>query len=85
MSDARSWTVAEAKAKFSEVIEQARGSGPQVITRHGRTAAIVISPEEWERRTKRTGTLADFFAASPLRGASLQVARIKGGKRPVDL
>ena len=23
--------------------------------------------EEWERKTQRQGTLADFFAASPLR------------------
>ena len=32
------WTVAEAKAKFSEVIERAQSGGPQTITRNGRTA-----------------------------------------------
>ena len=57
MSD-QSWTVAEAKAKFSEVIESARESGPQTITKNGRTAAIVVSPDEWRRRTERVGTLA---------------------------
>ena len=60
-----SWTVAKAKAKFSEVIEKARESGPQTITKNGRTAAIVVSPEEWRRKTERVGTLADFLAASP--------------------
>lgn len=30
------WTVAEAKAKLSEVIERAQKEGPQVITRNGR-------------------------------------------------
>jgi prevent-host-death family protein len=79
------WTVAAAKAKFSEVIEQARTHGPQVVTRHGRAAAVVVAAEEWERKTKRTGTLAEFFAASPLRGSGLKVARRKDRPRPVDL
>jgi len=29
------WTVAEAKAKFSEVLERAHSRGPQTITRNG--------------------------------------------------
>jgi prevent-host-death family protein len=36
------WTVAEAKAKFSQMLEQAR-SGPLTITRNGRPAAVVVS------------------------------------------
>jgi prevent-host-death family protein len=79
------WTVAEAKAKFSELVEQARTKGPQTVTRHGRTAVVVVSAEEWERRTSRKGTLAAFFANSPLRGADVEIKRIKGGTRPVDL
>jgi prevent-host-death family protein len=31
----RTWTVAEAKAKFGEVVEKARVSGPQTITKNG--------------------------------------------------
>src|SRR6266496_1257874 len=61
------WTVAEAKARFSELIDQAQSKGPQTITKHGRTAAVVVSVEEWERKSKRRGNLAEFFAASPLR------------------
>jgi len=80
-----SWTVAEAKAKFSEVIEKARASGPQTITKNGRTAAVVVSPEEWRRKTERVGTLADFFAASPLRGSGLKVNRTKQAPRPIKL
>ena len=71
---AGSWTIAEAKA-FSEVIERARSRGPQTITRHGRKAAVVVAAEEWERKTKRTGNLAEFFAASPLRRSGLRVKR----------
>jgi prevent-host-death family protein len=79
------WTVAEAKARFSELIERARSEGPQTITRKGRTAVVVVSAEEWERKTKRTGNLAEFFAAAPLRGSKLRVERIKGGLRNIDL
>jgi len=52
MSKAR-WTVAEAKAKFSQVIAQASTAGPQTITRSGEVAAVVVSAEEWARRTQR--------------------------------
>ncbi len=79
------WTVAEAKAKFSELIERARAGAPQTITRKGRTAVVVVSAEEWERKTKRAGNLAEFFATSPLRGSDVAVGRVKGGLREVDL
>ena len=55
-------TVGEAKAKFSKVIEKARSLGPQTITRNGRKAAVIVAAEEWERKTKRKGNLAEFFA-----------------------
>ena len=79
------WTVAEAKAKFSELVDQAHTAGPQTITRHGRPAAIVVTVEEWDRKTRRTGNLAEFFAASPLPGSGLETSRAKDGPRPVDL
>jgi len=71
------WTVAEAKAKFSEVLERAKSEGPQRITRHGRTTAMVVAAKEWERKAARKGNLAEFFAASPLRGAGVKPGRLK--------
>jgi len=79
------WTVAEAKAKFSEVIERARLGGPQTITRNGRRAAVVVAAEEWERKTRRSGNLAEFFAASPLRGSGIKIRRLKDRPRRIDL
>src|SRR3546814_7420893 len=73
---ASNWTVAEAKARLSELLEQARSEGPQTITKHGRTAAIIVSPEEWERKTRRTGNLAEFFASSPLRDSDRKSTRM---------
>jgi prevent-host-death family protein len=82
---APNWTVAEAKAKFSEIIERAMSEGPQTITRKGRTAAIVVGAEEWQRKTQRAGNLAEFFAASPLRGSELKVRRRKAPLRKISL
>jgi prevent-host-death family protein len=82
---ADTWTVAEAKAKFSEVIDRATKKGPQTVTRNGRTAAVIVAPEEWERKTKRTGNLAEFLATSPLRRSKLKIERRKDRPRKVDL
>lgn len=79
------WTVAEAKAKLSEVLERAASDGPQTITRNGRKTAVVVAVEEWERKTRRRGTLADFFAASPLRGSGLKIRRRKDRPRKINL
>ena len=82
---ASTWTIAAAKAKLSEVIELARSRGPQTITRHGRTAAVIVAADEWERKTRRTGNLAEFFADSPLRTSGLKVRRRKESARKIDL
>ena len=68
------WTLANAKARLSEVIDRAQ-IGPQIITRHGRPNAVIVSAEEWARKTARKGTLAEFLLASPLRGADLELER----------
>jgi prevent-host-death family protein len=74
------WTLANAKARLSEVIERAQ-SGPQIITRHGKPNAVVVSAEEWKRKTARKGTLAEFLLASPLRGADLELERMHDAPR----
>ncbi len=79
------WAVAEAKARFSEVIDRALADGPQTITRKGKEAVVVVSAEEWQRKTSRKGNLAEFFAASPLRGTSLKIKRTKDGPRAIEL
>ena len=73
--NAQTWTVAQAKAKFSEVIDRAISEGPQTVTRKGRTAVVVVDAEESDRKTKRVGTLAEFLANSPLREGGLRLPR----------
>ena len=81
---AGTWTVAEAKAKFSELVDSVRTRGPQTITKNGRTAVVVVSAEEWERKARRPGNLAEFFAESPLRDSDLDAGRTQDGPRESD-
>lgn len=71
----KTWSVAGAKASLSELLDRAINEGPQAITRRGREVAVVVSIEEWRRKTTRSGSLAEFFAASPLRDSGVDVER----------
>jgi prevent-host-death family protein len=70
------WRAAEARARFSELIDRALVEGPQTVTRNGRETVVVVSAAEWERRTRRVGNVAEFLGASPLRGSRLKVERL---------
>jgi prevent-host-death family protein len=48
-----SWSLADAKAKLSEVVDRAMREGPQRITRHGRPAVVVVTEDEWSRVSGR--------------------------------
>ncbi|WP_374545237.1 type II toxin-antitoxin system Phd/YefM family antitoxin [Rhodoblastus sp.] len=78
------WTVAGAKARLSEVIERAQ-TDPQIITRHGKPSVVIVSAEEWARKTVRKGTLAEFLMASPLRDSALDLDRVRDQPRDLDL
>ena len=81
------WGLAEAKAKFSDVVEQARTQGPQHVSRNGKPAVVVVSAEEWARQTGRRMSLAEFFDQSPLRdsGIEFDFPRITGKHRDINL
>ncbi len=78
------WTLASAKARLSEVVDRAQ-TGPQTITRNGKPTAVIVSTEEWARKTARKGTLAEFLLASPLRGADLELERQTDSPRDITL
>jgi prevent-host-death family protein len=43
------WLVQDAKARFSALLETAQREGPQVVTRRGREAAVLVPIEPWRR------------------------------------
>jgi len=45
----RIWPVQDAKAKFSELLERCSAEGPQMVTRRGEEAAVLVPIAEWRR------------------------------------
>jgi prevent-host-death family protein len=66
------WHAKEAKARFRDLIEAARG-GPQIIRRRGREVAVVVSIDTW-RATQPT--IADLLQSDEARGDWLEGAAV---------
>ncbi len=43
------WQVQDAKARFSELLDTTLKKGPQVVTKRGVEAAVLVPIEEWRR------------------------------------
>jgi prevent-host-death family protein len=65
----RSWSVQDAKNRFSEVVEAARRV-PQTVTKHGKPAVVVMDVVEYERlrHLERAGTVLCRCAARDAAG-----------------
>ena len=79
---ARVWQLQEAKNKLSEVVEEAISHGPQVITKRGVEAVIVLSYVEYRKMILRQKPLSEFFQESPLAEETLDLSRDRSGLRP---
>ena len=82
------WQLQAAKAQFSEVFRRARERAPQVVTKQGKEAVVILALEEFERLTKRDRqpkSLSKFFAESPLAKASIDFERKPDYGRTVKL
>ena len=55
------WTVATAKARFSELIDKAKSEGPQTVTRNGKPAARLVPIGKAPGAGKRLGLLKGRF------------------------
>jgi antitoxin Phd len=83
-----SWALQDAKARFSDVVESARRAGPQLVTRRGREAVVVVAIEQFRQLTRREGKedLVSFFRQSPLAGINPRwIERKRDAGREVKL
>ena len=79
------WQIQEAKAKFSQVVEEATKRGYQLITKKGEFVAVILSKKEFDKMTKPETTLLDFFKSSPFPEIELDIKRSKDLPREIDL
>ncbi len=79
------WSVQDAKNRFSEVVEAARRK-PQTVTKHGKPAVVIVAADEYERLHKleqlKAPSFAELLLAMP-RG-DVEFERIKALPRDVD-
>jgi len=64
----QTWQMQEAKARMSELVKRAQNQ-PQDITLHGKSVAVVISRDAFDRLSQTQDSLVDFMRRSPLVGA----------------
>lgn len=43
------WPIQDAKARFSEFVQACINEGPQIVTRRGAEAAVLVPVGEWRR------------------------------------
>ena len=60
------WQLQEAKNKLSEVVDTSIRKGPQIITRRGRNAAVVISYEAYQKYMAPKKGLQELLMSSGL-------------------
>jgi antitoxin Phd len=72
----RTWQVQDAKARFSELLDASLKEGPQVVTRRGVAAAVLVPIEQW-RRLQRAArpTLKELLLGNGPRFEGLVPAR----------
>lgn len=83
----RIWAVHDAKARFSELLETCLREGPQLVTRRGEKAAVLVPMAQWQRLADASKlTLKDLLLIDIGR-AELQIPsrgkRRRRGPRPV--
>lgn len=63
----KAWSVQDAKARFSELLETCMSDGPQVVTKRGAGAAVLVKLADWERmqQAARPGLKALLLAPLP--------------------
>ncbi len=62
------WTLEKAKNQFSEVVRRALAHQPQLVTRGGRDAVVVVAKDDYERLVAPVD-LVTLLRNSPLAGA----------------
>ena len=78
------WQVQEAKAKLTEVMNQAKDN-PQIISRRGINEIVLINIKKYRKLCKTEENIASFFKNSPLNGIEIEYSRDKSQMREIEL
>jgi len=78
----KSWPVQDAKARFSEFLEKCLTEGPQMVTKRGAEAAVLVPAEEWRRlQASARPSLKELLLSDQARTETLTPARRRPRRR----
>ena len=79
------WPVQEAKARFSEFLDACLMEGPQMVTRRGTEAAVLVPVHEWRRlQSAARPSLKQLLLSDKARTDMTVAPRGKAKRRPVE-
>lgn len=78
----QTWPVQDAKARFSELLETCLTNGPQMVTKRGAEAAVLVPADEWRRlQAAARRSLKELLLAAEARAEIPIPARGKARRR----
>lgn len=79
----KTWQVQDAKARFSEFLDASLADGPQVVTRRGVEAAVLVSIDQYRKLEElNRPTLKDLLLSPEARTEELTPPRQTHRHRP---
>jgi len=82
----KSWSVQDAKARFSEFLDMCLKEGPQVVTKRGAEAAVLVPVDDWRRlREASRPTLKELLLAeTPRADIPLPARGQRKRRKPIE-
>lgn len=82
----QSWPIQDAKARFSEFLETCLTQGPQMVTKRGAEAAVLVPADEWRRlRASAQPSLKELLLSNLGRTPTLAPSRGQARRRALTL
>jgi antitoxin Phd len=79
------WPVQDAKARFSEFLDACLVEGPQMVTRRGAEAAVLVPVQEWRRmQSAARPSLKQLLLSDQARSDIPVPKRGQAKRRPVE-
>lgn len=79
------WPVQDAKARFSEFLDACLSEGPQMVTRRGAEAAVLVPVQEWRRmQAAARPSLKELLLSDQARTDLILPARGNAKRRGVE-
>ena len=78
------WKLQDAKARFSQVVDDALKVGPQFVTRRRKKAVVVMSTDEFEKLISQKPSFREFLLNCPKIDDDFDIERQKDYSRSVE-